>query len=57
MTPQTYPCNSSFQMKVREVDGTGLVEWLDYIPVQAVSEVAAQAYRAESDGHIPVVVV
>ena len=57
MKPQTYVANSTQQMKVREVDGTGLLEWKDYIPVQVVSEVAAQAHRAESDGHIPVVVV
>jgi hypothetical protein len=39
---------------VHEVDPTNLVEWVDYIPLQTVTEVAAGVDRYEENGHIPV---
>jgi hypothetical protein len=42
-------------MTVKEVITTGLTEWVDYIPVQAVTEVSGKALIADDNGHIPVV--
>lgn len=48
-----YPKDSNGYMVVTQLtDITGLQEWVDYIPVQEVTEVAASANRHEDDGHI-----
>ncbi len=48
------PRNSSGQWKTFEITpAAGEREWVDYIPVQEVTEVAASADRFEDDGHIP----
>jgi hypothetical protein len=57
MTPTTPLNNSSQQMLVREVLTTGLTAWVDYIPIQAVTEVALQANRHADNGHVQVVFV
>ena len=50
MIPKTPPFDRNGNIPVREVDPTGLTAWVDYIPIQVVSEVAGQEWRAESDG-------
>lgn len=56
MIPKTYPTDASGYMKVGEVaDTTGLTEWVDYIPVQVVTEVPASANSYENDGYIEVI--
>lgn len=48
------PRNSSGQWKVFDITPSGSQrEWVDYIPVQAVTEVAASADRYNDNGHIP----
>lgn len=49
-----FPRNLSNKWLVAEVNPTGLTEWVDYLPVQAVVEVGEKAYLYENDGHIPV---
>lgn len=52
---KVYPQNSSGYMRIRALsDVTGLQEWVDYIPVQEVTEVAGKEFRHDDDGHIPV---
>lgn len=55
MIPRTFKRNSSGQWVVFDITpAAGEAEWRDYIPVQAVTEVAGKADRYDNDGHIPV---
>lgn len=54
MLPRTPPCNGAFAIKAFVlVSLTGLVRWVDYIPVKEVVPGRARSYDA--DGSIPVV--
>lgn len=53
MTPTTRPIDENGYTVVRKLSSvTDLTEWVDYIPVQEVTEVAAAANRYRDDGHI-----
>jgi len=55
MIPRTFPSNASGQMLVADITPAGdEKEWIDFIPVQEVTEVAAGANRYDNNGHIPV---
>ena len=58
MLPKRRPQDSNGYIIVRVLaDVSGLREWVDYIPVQEVTEVAASANRHEDDGHIQVTTI
>ncbi len=48
------PRDSSGRWVVYEINSTGLLEWVDYIPIQSVTEVPASEDRFEDDGYIEV---
>lgn len=52
MIPRTYKLNASGHWIVYNVNPSGKTEWVDYIPVQAVTDVPASTNRYEEDGHI-----
>jgi hypothetical protein len=55
MIPTCYPTNASGEMVIAVYSpGAGDREWFEYIPMQAVTDVAAGDSRYEENGHLNV---
>lgn len=54
MLPRTYPCNTSFELRVFEVSPSGLVKWVDYIPIKEVVPGTGHVRTYENDGAMAV---
>lgn len=54
MIPRTFKRDADGLWLISDVgDASALVEWVDYIPVQVVTDVDASKDRYEENGHIP----
>jgi len=55
MIPRTFPTNTSGQWVVADITPqAGDREWVDYIPVQEVTDVAGAENRYDNNGHMEV---